>query len=269
MSQRQTSNQAFDRKMGSALPDHRRNPRQSTERSVNTYDSTRSVPVHEMAPVADDVTLWWCELDVGDSNALRMEALLAPTEHARAARFGNEMLRRRWIAGRGALRVVLGRVLDMPPERVEIQRGARGRPELAHTPLAPDFNVSHTGGAAVIGVARGVRIGIDVERGDRAVGADRLARKFLASGEQATFEGLADDERRLRFLRYWTCKEAMSKATGDGLIAPFANLHVDIDPPRLLDGPPPYTRSSWSLYSAVAPSPYLVTLALWRRSDGA
>jgi 4'-phosphopantetheinyl transferase len=236
---------------------------------VNPDDFARSVPVREMTPVTPNVTLWWCDLDVGASNIELTEAVLAPAEHARAARFGNETLRRRWIAGRGALRVVLGRVLDLPPARVEIQRGARGRPELAHSAIATDFNVSHTGGAAVIGVAHGVRIGIDVERSDRTVGADRLARKFLAPGERNTFEGLADDERRARFLKYWTCKEAMSKATGDGLIAPFARLHVDIAPPRLLDGPPPYTPAAWTLFSAAAPAPYLVTLALWRRRDGA
>ena len=251
------------------MPDDRKYSYQSTERTVNPDDFTCSVPVREMVPVAENVTLWWCELDVGDPNVLRMEALLAPAEHARATRFGNEMLRRRWIAGRGALRVVLGRVLDMPPARIEIQRGARGRPQLADSAFAPDFNVSHTDGAAVMGVAYGARIGIDVERSDRAVGADRLARKFLAAGERTTLEGLADDERRARFLKYWTCKEAMSKATGDGLIAPFARLHVDIAPPRLLDGPPPYTPAAWSLHSAAAPAPYLVTVALWRRSEGA
>jgi phosphopantetheinyl transferase len=51
-----------------------------------------------------------------------------------------------------------------------------------------------------------------VERADRDVGADRLALKFLTARERATLEGRDADERRRRFLHYWTCKEAMSKA---------------------------------------------------------
>jgi len=236
------------------------------EGPVNPKKFARDGRVWELAPVAENVTLWWCELDTAVANVERMSALLAPAEHARAARFGNEALRKRWIAGRGALRGVLGHVLDVPPVRVDIRRGARGRPQLALSGTTLDFNVSHTDGVAIIGVTRGARIGVDVERIDRAVGADRLARKFLAPAERTALGEFSDDERRARFLKYWTCKEAMSKATGDGLIAPFARIHVDITGPRLLGGPPPYSPAAWTLHSALAPAPYLVTVALWHRA---
>ncbi len=245
--------------------------------SVTLEDFTRSGQVLELAPVTAGVTLWWCNLDTAAANVERVADLLAPAEHARAARFGTEPLRKRWIAGRGTLRVLLGHVLEVPPARIEIQRGVRGRPELAISETALDFNVSHTDGVAVIGVARGARtgvnsgtrIGVDVERSDRDVHADRLSRKFLAPGERLALEEFVDDDRRARFLKYWTCKEAMSKATGDGLIAPFARIHVDLAGPRLLDGPPPYSPSAWTLHSAAAPAPYLVTVALWRRPQAA
>ena len=147
------------------------------------------------------------------------------------------------------------------PGEVGIRRGRRGRPELAGGAL--DFNVSHTNGVAVIGITRRGRIGIDIERSDRTVGADRLSKKFLAATERTAVEAMPDDERRARFLRYWTCKEAMSKATGDGLIAPFARIHVDVDRVALVDGPPPYVPAAWRLHSVSAPAPYLVTVALW------
>jgi 4'-phosphopantetheinyl transferase len=225
-------------------------------------DSTRGGVVRELVSPAPGVDLWWCDLDIDDAVLSQRTRLLAPAEGARAARFGTELLRRRWIAGRGALRIVLGRILVVAPEEVAIRRGRRGRPELA-TPLF-DFNVSHTRNVAVIGVTRQGRIGIDVERSDRTVGADRLARKFLVPAEQDALAGMPGDERRARFLRYWTCKEAMSKATADGLIAPFARMHVDVDRVEMLAGPPPYLPRDWSLHSVTAPAPYLVTVALWR-----
>jgi 4'-phosphopantetheinyl transferase len=152
---------------------------------------------------------------------------------------------------------------------VAIRRGVRGRPELADTGRGIDFNVSHTQDVALIVIARdvpaGLRVGVDVERADRAVGADRLARKFLTAREQATLAGREPEERRRLFLRYWTCKEAMSKATGDGLIAPFRQLDVELGGgPRLLAGPPPYLPPRWSLHPVDVPAGWFATVALWR-----
>ena len=69
------------------------------------------------------------------------------------------------------------------------------------------------------GLPPGARVGVDVEHAGRAVNADGLARKFLCERERAALAPLDADARRGRFLRLWTCKEAMSKATGDALSA--------------------------------------------------
>jgi 4'-phosphopantetheinyl transferase len=124
----------------------------------------------------------------------------------------------------------------------------------------------------LIGVARNaahVRIGVDVERIDRRVNADRLAHKFLTADEARLQTAFTPEVRRENFLRYWTCKEAMSKATGDGLIAPFRNLSVELaERPRLIAGPPPYVPESWRLHAVAVPSGYVAALAVWtfRRS---
>jgi 4'-phosphopantetheinyl transferase len=215
------------------------------------------------------VHLWWCGLECRAEDIDSIASLLSPAESARAERFGTDALKIRWIAGRAALRVVIGRTLGVGPAAVTIRRGVRGRPELADAGSGIDFNVSHTRGVALIAIARGLaegtRVGVDIEHRDREVGADRLARKFLTPREQATLADLAPVMRRQRFLRHWTCKEAMSKATGDGLAAPFRRLDVEIsDPPCLLDGPPPYVPIHWSLSYADVPDEWLATVALWR-----
>ena len=235
---------------------------------MNTVGSDPGREPRELASVADDVSLWWCELDHASAAIADLAVTLSPAEHARAARFGTDALRERWIAGRASLRRVLGLVLGVPPAAVPIARGRRGRPQLAGPDAALDFNVSHTGGVALIGVrrisGRAARIGVDVERADRVLGSDRLARKFLTSSERATVEDLEPDERRRAFLRYWTCKEAMSKATGDGLIAPFRHLEVDLQTgPRLVAGPAPYRPDAWTLVAAPVPEGYFATVALW------
>jgi 4'-phosphopantetheinyl transferase len=229
-----------------------------------------SVPRELPAP-AEGVTLWWCELERTPDELARIAATLAPAETARAARFGTDALRHRWMAGRAALREVLGRALGIAPAAVELRRGVRGRPELADRGARIDFNVSHTRGVALLAIARAMppttRIGVDIEHAEREVGVDLLQKKFLAPGEREKIASLSPDMRRRRFLHYWTCKEAMSKATGDGIIAPFGHLEVELgSPPRLLAGPPPYVPAQWSLHDAAVPAEWLATVAIWHRA---
>ena len=88
----------------------------------------------------------------------------------------------------------------------------------------------------------------------------------MGPDEQRTLAGLAPDARRRALLRLWTCKEAMSKATGDALAAPFRRLSVATAAGlRLADGPAPYVPAAWRLAAADAPGAFLATVALWHR----
>jgi 4'-phosphopantetheinyl transferase len=222
-----------------------------------------------LAAPAPGVALWLCDLDHVSAGTSISELSLSTQERSRAERFGNAFLRRRWIAGRTMLRALLGSALEVDPAAVRLRRGIRGRPELdGDRPL--DFNVSHTEGTALIaiatGMASGARIGVDLEREDRRVNADGLARKFLTDRERAGIAALTEDARRMQFLRLWTCKEAMSKATGEALSAPFRRIDVTLDGgcPRLADGPAPYLPTAWQLIAAATPAGLIATVAIWR-----
>jgi 4'-phosphopantetheinyl transferase len=236
--------------------------------SVEDFPGTGNAPIALGSP-SPEIAFWRAALEAADGDFARLASWLAPAEQARAARFGREALRRRYVVGRASLRWVLGRMLDLAPSRVPIVRGARGRPRLDGDAKL-DFNISHTEGVAFIGVTRTGRIGVDVERGERDVNADGLARKFLTDAERATLAPLDESARRARFLRYWTCKEAMSKATGDGLSAPFRRLEVDLAGTiELRAGPGPYDPARWRLYAVDIGARYLATAALWHSPGSA
>jgi 4'-phosphopantetheinyl transferase len=142
----------------------------------------------------------------------------------------------------------------------------RGRPQLA-PPADLDFNVSHTADVAIVGIVRGARIGVDVERLDRTINVSGIARKFLSVSERAALALLDAESARRRVLTLWTCKEAMSKATGDALSAPFDRIDVDLDRgPSLRGGPAPYDPVRWSIHPAAAPTEFVATVALWRHA---
>jgi 4'-phosphopantetheinyl transferase len=238
-------------------------------RRMNSYTSqmTANKPIALAAP-DPAIALWFYSLEGDSAESRELERSLSPLEIERANRFGTPALRARWIAGRATLRSLLGAALGIAPAAVPLRRGTRGRPELP-AEHALDFNVSHTDDVALIGIAAGLppraRIGVDIERENRVVNADGLARKFMTARERAAMAPLDEDARRRHFLRLWTCKEAMSKATGDALSAPFRDIDVALDDgPRLIAGPPPYLADCWRLVSAAVPAGLIATIAIWR-----
>jgi 4'-phosphopantetheinyl transferase len=218
-------------------------------------------PVALAAPAAG-VDLWTCDLGRDAADVAAMERVLSQAELARASRFGRPELRARYVVGRATLRAILGAALDREPSQVVIVRGRRGRPEVEDGQI--DFNVSHTAGRAIFGVTRAGRIGVDIEHGDRQVNVQGVGRKFMSPAEQAMLERLHADARRRTLLRLWTCKEAMSKATGDALSAPFRELDVVLAPaPALRSGPAPYEPDHWRLLPVDVPGGFLATVAVW------
>jgi 4'-phosphopantetheinyl transferase len=205
---------------------------------------------------------WACELARSARDIAVLEGALSQEEHRRAARFGRPELRDRYIVGRATLRALLGAKLALPPHSVVIARGKRGRP-LVPNGNGLDFNVSHTSGMALIGMTSGCRIGVDIEHGERQLNVPGVARKFMSGREQSMLQALDDDARRRTLLRLWTCKEAMSKATGDALSAPFREIDVAVDTLSPRDGPPPYEPARWQLVALDVPGGFLATAALW------
>ena len=213
------------------------------------------------------VSLWWCMLACPAGALAAIAEWLSGDERARMQRFGNQTLRIRYLVGRASLRWVLAQTTGVAPRDVAIERGPRGRPQLAIA-AGLDFNVSHTAGVALIGIAREGRIGADVEREDRTIHSAGLARRILTDRERAALPSTNDAIRR-RILRLWTCKEALAKATGDAMSAPFGRIDIETEPSlALAGGPAPYHARDFALAAAAVPAGYLGTVALWRPRNG-
>jgi len=99
---------------------------------------------------------------------------------------------------------------------------------------------------------------VDVERLDGHRDIEALGRVVLAGSERADARSERD------FLRAWTRKEAVTKATGDGLRIPFSEVVVSGpgEPPRVLAWPYPDPPDSLSLIDLDPPPGYLAALAV-------
>jgi len=126
------------------------------------------------------------------------------------------------------VRAVLAAYLDCPAETVRIERGKHGKPFVAGTQL--EFNLAHTGTALLLGVSRGIALGVDLESTHRKTRpATELAWRFFTPAEAEALETLPESERQTAFLRLWCAKEAAVKASGDGIANGLHRVEFALD----------------------------------------
>ena len=139
-------------------------------------------------------------------------------------------------AARRALHRILGAYLGVEPEAVELTAGERGKPELAAVPPPISFNLSHSGGLALVAVAAGgTGVGIDVERLRPRRDLVRLAARWLPARDAEAVTAAPEAEREAVFYAAWTHFEARAKCTGAGLSGPrpgpeIVARRLEIDP---------------------------------------
>jgi surfactin synthase thioesterase subunit/phosphopantetheinyl transferase len=207
--------------------------RLATIPSRGTWPATTAIPPLD----EQEIHVWQVDLDDNVEKLCRLDRLLADDERARAERFHFAVDRWRFIVGRIALRYLLGAYLRREPETVRLCYNLQGKPGLIETQADIDlrFNVAHSAGMALIALARGRTVGIDLERIRPDVECVELARRYFSRREVAALESLPAPERIRTFFAGWTRKEAYLKAHGVGLSLPLDQFSVSFDdPPRLL-----------------------------------
>src|SRR6185295_10633961 len=153
-------------------------------------------------------------------------ATLEAGELERAGRFHFEKHRRHFVVGRGGLRYVLARYLDLKPEEFRFSYGEYGKPALEEI----QFNMSHSHGVALFAVARDRELGVDVEHVRADFASEDIAQRFFSRVEVAAFNALQKEEQVAGFFRCWTRKEAYIKAIGRGLSEPLDAFDVTLAP---------------------------------------
>lgn len=192
--------------------------------------------LNELLPIASPAAagqagtldLWWFPYgEVEERTELfdAYAAILTEDEQARHERLRFDRDKRQFLATRALVRTVLSVYSpDVAPTAWRFAIGDRGKPSIAEPISARgwQFNLSNTRGCVVCAVS-GVhaRLGVDVERLDRANDLLALADRYFSALEVAELRGLPIGEQSSRFFDYWTLKESYIKAHGLGLAIPL------------------------------------------------
>jgi 4'-phosphopantetheinyl transferase len=174
------------------------------------------------------VEVWW-----GRPSAERPwhAELLSPAERERRSALQRAEDRARFTVAAALLRLAAARRLGTPAGQVTVDRTCddcgrpHGRPRLPGTGLAA--SISHSGDRVAVALSGTAAVGVDVEQ-IKPVSVEQLAGHVLGEDEAAATLG--------EFFCYWTRKEAVVKATGDGLRMALPKVVVTRpgQPPALL-----------------------------------
>ena len=207
------------------------------------------------------IHLWRAPLEVADASYAALAATLSADEHARAARLRVAPKRRTLVVGRAFLRDVLGRYLHLPPQALQFIYNRYGKPELCQAQATGlQFNVAHSGDLALLALAWGRPVGIDLERHHAVEAVDRLVERYFAPGERAAFGRVPPVQQLPAFFAVWTRKEAYLKAQGVGLTGALDQFEVSLmpgEPPVFCQGAP-----GWCLLDVEAGPGYSAALAV-------
>lgn len=138
------------------------------------------------------------------------------------------------------LRLLLGAYLNQPAHQVKLTKTPSGKPHIVmpegtHRPPLY-FSLSHHVGHLLVAVCRQYPVGVDLESRERHLRQPmKLAKRYFHPSEYDYLKRLPDEQLREHWLMVWTCKEAVVKATGGGIVSGldrFAVLPAD-DHPQL------------------------------------
>ncbi len=216
------------------------------------------------SPAVDEIRVCSVPLEHPPLPITELFGCLAADERDRAERYLVVKPRQQFIVTRGILRLLLGTILGVAPEKVPIGYTGVGKPIVLGISDALHFNVTHTDGLALIALASRV-IGVDVEQIRPIANLEGLVARFFSPAEQAAYLLLDPLKRLAGFFRGWTCKEALIKAAGLS-VAYLDEFDVELNPDEsaklLAARHPALAATEWGIAAWIPAEGYSAAVAI-------
>lgn len=173
----------------------------------------------ELVPLTDKTLhIHWIDLDccANHQNALTEDELI------RARRMHKTLHQQRFINARGYLRQCLAHYLNQEASNIQLASTDKGKLFIADSIIK--FNLAHSQNIAVFAFNFDHDIGIDVEHIRTLDDLHAIAQRVFNATELSYLAQLSEQDRLQGFFKLWARKEAVIKASGDGMSADLTNI---------------------------------------------
>lgn len=210
--------------------------------------------------IKNEVDIWFLNKSILVDSTHDWENIISTEEQHRANRFHFENDKRDFIVYHACKRLILSSYLKKPPKEIAISLLEKGKPFIQNETLS--FNLSHTKEMAVLAVANNVEIGVDIEKIKTSANYLDIAKRFFHADEYHQLMKIENTQEQLNtFFILWTAKEAILKATGEGISAGLDNFCVQQDHSNPNELKHTYSDNI-ALRRLNAPDGYVATLAI-------
>ena len=175
-----------------------------------------------------------------DPTAFNEANVLSQEELNRHNRFHFAEDRRMFLYSHSLLRRLLASYLNQLPGEIQFSYTEHNKPylETSDQQTGIEFNLSHSGEAVLIGITKGLPVGVDVEKMEPLPDMDQIAARFFSDREQSDLSTLSGSAKMAAFYHCWTRKESVIKASGEGLSMPLDSFRVSLlpgEPARVIE----------------------------------
>lgn len=163
------------------------------------------------------------EGDCSDEQSLALYEMLPERRKEAVDRARNPEIAKKRLYTGAFLQYVLAKETGIFTERLQYEYNEWGKPALVGSDI--HFNLSHSGDYVVLAVSD-QPIGIDVEH--KTKNYEALAKRCFCPEEYEDIMSVdTREEQEIRFLEYWTMKEAYIKLRGEGMRIPFRSFLIE------------------------------------------
>jgi 4'-phosphopantetheinyl transferase len=210
-------------------------------------------------PSVESISVVWLNLDAPHSEVEELRTVLSVPEGQRVSQYTSDTQRRRAIVRMARRRQILASVYDTDPNDIVFAFSERGKPSVVRD-AGPQLSISssHRGDVGVFAFVRDRAIGVDVETISELPETVQFVDVVTSDFENSCVERLPQYEQAATMLRLWTRKEALLKATGQGIGAGMKHITVPLEKAAHgLAFQPVSEGPSWLLYELECPRPEL------------
>lgn len=177
---------------------------------------------------------------------------LAPAEISYYQNILHETRKLQFLNSRFFLKKKLSQVLNVPASDIDFDLLGEGKLILKNPDSFLDFNISHTDHFMALGYSSKGYIGVDIEHLRKPNNLQDIMKKVFNPDEIRQVNNSANAN--LSFVKLWSAKEALIKASAGGVFKHAMQVHLDIEGLQVINVPREFgLASDWtfSLFESV------------------